>query len=163
MSATVTKVTYETFTIDPKHPMRIKKGSAKGKMPHEMTATSFDKWLILNGMNEPLYWENIHRGETFVRKETKGGFKRVSANKLNPDQRGWAMHCYSQHFNTGHPWLIDPTKPSRPIPDYVFEPQHDITYPTQCDCESNEISLYGTAWNGRALVRCTECRMIMVA
>lgn len=161
MSA-MTETASKNFTADHKHPMRIKKGSAKGKMPHEMTATSFDKWLILNGMNEPLYWQNIYRGEAFTQKETQYGFKRINTNKLNPDQRGWAAHDHPRHYISGHPWLIDPVKPSRPMPDNVFELQRDITYPIQCDCESNDISLYGTAWNGRALVRCTECRMIKI-
>lgn len=161
--STMTEYAAENFVADPKHPMRIKKGTAKGKMPHEMTSKSFDKWLILNAMNEPLYWQNVHRGELFTQKETKHGFKRVSKNKLNADQRGWAMLDHPRHYHLGYPWLINPAKPSRPIPDHVFEPQHDIAYPTGCNCESNEINLYGTRWDGRTMVRCAECKTIMVA
>lgn len=151
----------KNFVAGDKHPMRIVKGQAKGKMPHEMTKNAFDRWLILNGMEEPLYWQNIYRGEAFVRKETHEGFKRVTKGRLNPDQRGWAQHDHPLHFHQGLPWLINKEKPSRPIPDYSFMPQRNIHYPTNCQCGGTDINLYGKAYDGRNLVRCSNCKVIM--
>jgi hypothetical protein len=152
---------------DPKHPMRIKKGVAKGKMPHEMaTEASFKKWLLLNGMTETLYRANLKRGQAYLQKISENTFKRVSKARLTPDQKGWAQIDFPVQFLTDGFWLINPDKPSRPIPEPTFvvlrNIVHQIDFDTKCGC-NEDFTLYGKTYNDIMLVRCSKCKSISIS
>lgn len=152
---------FATATYHKNHPLRIRRGKDKGRLPHELdNKKRWEKWMILQGMTEACYWHNVFNGEQFAKRNVKE-FKRLPTNKLTNDQRGWAKLDHPIHFANNGLWLISPQKPSRPFPDDVFKIERNITYPTSCK-HDGDFKLFGKTHNGKMLVRCTECQKLSV-
>jgi hypothetical protein len=161
MKATITDISNRLRQYHKNHPLRIRRGKDKGRLPHELDSKQrWEKWMILQGMKEDCYWRNIYKGEEFALREKKD-FKRRSTAQLTDDQRGWAKLDHPQHFESNGFWLINPNKPSRPFPDEVFEIKRDLVYPKGCGHDA-DFTMFGKTYDDKILVRCTECRKISV-
>lgn len=144
------------------HPLRIRSGADKGKMPHEIAADDFNVWLIEQGMNESDYWHNVENGKDFLGNIDKYG-KPVATRNLTADQRGWALTDHRRHADSQEnaKWFIDPAKPSRPIPS-LFTMERNRLYNDQCMCDKPDLAVWGELYDGTTLMQCEECGEVLV-
>lgn len=140
------------------HPLRVKDGEFKGRMPHEAGDDFYVEWCILNGMTDKGYWVSVGMGEAFLQLVKEGG-KPLRTEQLTADQRGWAKERHPHHFhNPVARWQIDPGHASVPVPFIAPIYYHDRrNYATKCECAKPDYEAWGTRWDGVALRQCQKC------
>lgn len=98
------------------HPLKIRKGKGRGKLPHQVNDDFFSAWLKENKMTEADYFMTVGAGDSFA-KEIEHYGAPVFTKALTADQSGWARIDHPDHFGRpGAKWFINPDKPGRPIP-----------------------------------------------
>lgn len=140
------------------HPMRQR----GGKLPHERKPGWFLEYLIREGMTEEDYEKNVKIGNGFAKLAEHRGDP-IPTSKLTPDQRGWAMYHFAQHFrDPSARWFINPNKPAIPTPA-AYRMHRNREYNRDCECPgSKTIEDWGELYDGRILMQCQECGEVLL-
>lgn len=145
-----------------RHPLRFRKGAHKGKFPHQLSASAFLSWQILQGMTEDDYWLAMQAGDRFAEELSRYG-KPIKTAHLSPDQRGWAQAQFGGHFvNEDAKWFIREEKPSRPIPAH-YNLLRRRRFDDECSCDSPEYKEWGVRYDNVPLVQCDNCGEVVEA
>ena len=159
----MTKVLAEAKRRSFRHPLAIREGEYKGKLPHQIDEDDFMVWKIEQGMTDEDYEHNLASATNFVNQVREFG-KPIKTRDLDDDQRGWAQADHRLHYiNDLAKWFINPDKPSKPIPA-KYTLRRNREYQAKCECGSRRRKLYwSTRWDGRHLRQCPDCGEVVLA